>query len=342
MKKKIKVKREPSRMDELRALADKCNKSLGTAGAVYVGSEHPPFQRVQTGILALDYVTGGGLVKGQLVQFTGEESSFKTTAALISLSTIQRTGGTGTWVAGEGFDPEWAEKWGVDLDNLMLIQANSGDAAMETAVTLLESKLVDVLTLDSFQTLGTTREAEGGVDSESYAGGGAPQMWGRVMRRVFAAKSDTAIIGISQVRSPIGKRGFKGMPPEPEGSGIWALKHWKAMDIRFKKGEPFYEGENEKRKLVAREYKLRCIKNKTARSERVASFILRYTDDGPIVDNAETAVRLGTAYGLLEQSGSWVAGYGKREQSIDKFAAVVRSDPETLAELYADILDIAK
>lgn len=336
-------KRDMAKIDELILLADKCNKALKTTGKVYLGRDQPQYARLPTGIIALDYVMGGGLPKSQLSVFEGEESTFKTTAAINAIATMHSevSDSTGLWVAGEGFDRAWAGNWGVDLDRLLVITANSGDTSMETAVTLLESGHVDIAVIDSFQSLGTEREMEGGVDSEAYAGAGAPQMWGRVMRRVFAAMNrgvQTALIGITQVRSPIGKRGFRGMPPEPEGTGINAIKHWKAINVRFKKGELYYEGENEDRELIGRQFKLRCTKNKTAVSERVASFdMLQDTEGAWVVDNVGTAFRLGRALGFIESKGSWFTGLGHRAQGEENFIDWLREDEEALEVLMADI-----
>ena len=325
MKKKLKIKTngKGDRLQQLQAVANQCNKALGSTGAVYLGSEQRAFERVPTGIVALDYVLGGGLVRGQMIQFTGAESCFKTTAAMISAANIQKNGGLAVWVAGEGFDKSWAAKHGVDIKKLLIVTANMGDVALETAMTLLESGLVDVMVFDSFQSLGTSQEMEGAVDDPAYASAGAPQMWGRVMRRVYAAGAANAcLIGISQVRAKIG--GFSGHgPPEPEGTGIWAIKHWKCADVIFKKGEPIFAGDKtgEGRKLLSREFKLHCKKNKTAPTEQFqASFTFKRKSDGTWkVDNLGTLMRLAMACEVVERSGAWYQGFGIKAQGEDKY-----------------------
>lgn len=341
--KKAVVSDEPltkaERLEQLHAIAAQCNKALGKQGAVYLGSEQREFERTSSGILALDYVLGGGLVKGQMVQFTGADSSFKTSAAMIAAANTQYEDGTVLWVAGEGFDKSWAEAWGVDLEELHVVTADTGDTAMETAVTMVQAGLIDLMVLDSLQSLGTTREMESGVDDEAYAGAGAPQMWGRVMRKMYAAMNagaDTATIAVSQVRAPIGKFGST----EPEGSGIFSIKHWKAADIFFRKGEFDYDGKaDETRRTNARQFKLRCMKNKTAVSERQASFELRYEDAGPMVDNLGTLYRLAKSYDLLEQRGAWFHGYGMSAQGEDKFIEAMADNAEAVDQMTEDVME---
>jgi recombination protein RecA len=337
------VTTKKEKLEALKSLAGQVNKALGNTGQVFLGTEQRDFVRLRTGIVALDYVCGGGLVRGQLVVFTGGDSSFKTSAAMMAAASIQAQGGTVVWIAGEGLDKKWAERLGVELSELLVITADTGDSMMEAAMTMIESGLVDLMVFDSFQSLGTTREMESGVDDEAYAGAGAPQMWGRVMRKAFSAMNAgaaTALIGISQVRAPIGKFSMRGAP-EPEGSGIWALKHWKAIDVYFRKGESEFEGDaSEKRKLLSREFKLRCMKNKTAQAERQASFVLRYEDGYPYIDNLGTLFRLARAHGLIKIKGSWYEAYGIRTQGEEKFYAQLERDTEAKEALEADLLDL--
>jgi recombination protein RecA len=337
------VRTKKEKLDALMALAGQVNKALGNAGHVFLGTEQREFVRLRTGITALDYVCGGGLVRGQMIQFTGGDSSFKTSAAMMCVASVQSQGGSVVWVAGEGFDKKWAKKLGVDLSELIVITADTGDQMMEAAITMIESGLVDLMVFDSFQSLGTTREMEAGVDDESYAGAGAPQMWGRVMRKAYSAMNagaNTAMIGISQVRAPIGKFSPRGAP-EPEGSGIWALKHWKAIDIYFRKGESEFEGDaSEKRRLLSREFKMRCMKNKTAQSERQASFLLKYENGYPYIDNKGTLFRLARAYGLIKIKGAWYEGYGIRTQGEEKFYAALEDDEDAIESMEADLFDL--
>lgn len=340
---KVKVPEKGTKADRLRAFADQCNAALGTSGAVYVASSARTYRRVRTGITALDYTLGGGIVRGQLVQFTGSESSFKSTAAMIAVASVQAEDGLCVWVAGEGFDRKWAECWGVDLDRLIIVTADMGDVALEAAVTLIQSKLVDLIVFDSYQSLGTTREIDSGIDDEAYAGAGAPQMWGRVMRKMYAAMNsgaDTAMIGISQVRAAIGKFSPNGAP-DPEGSGIYALKHWKGVDIYFKKGEQVLEGAaDERRRVIKRTFKLKCVKNKTAPTEgTIASFVVGRDEDGHYIDNVESIMRLASANGLIVRRGAWYEGYGIKAQGEEKFVELLREDEDAQDQIIDELME---
>ena len=329
------------------SLAATINKNLGVAGKVFVGTDAIEWVRRRTGIAALDFVLGGGLVEGQMVQFTGGESSAKTTAALISIATIQRDdpSAIALWVAGEGFDRGWARLWGVDLNRLYVIQTTTGHVGLEAAVSLIESGAVTVAVFDSIQSLGTEREMEGGVDSESYAGAGAPQLWGRVTRRIYAAVAQpnvrTCMIAISQLRSKIGGHTKPGMPPPTQGSQIYALKHWKAADVEFSRSDIVAVGEEEHIEVKARRFKLKTSKNKTASPGRISSFWMAFTDGIPWVDNAATLVKLGIRYGFIEKTGAWYRGCGiAKTNGLDAFKDKLAADSEAVELLQADLEDV--
>ena len=339
---------DTSRQDKVRLLIDQCNKKLGAEGKIYIGTEHAKLERIPTGVLAFDTITGGGLVRGQLLELYGEESSGKTLLSLLSAAAVQKVGGVVVWVKGESFDAEWAAKLGVDLASLVLVEAATGDTALEAAMTMVESGYVDLLVMDSYQALGTRREADGGIEAESYGGGGASQMWGRVMRRAYAAANGgpaarTCFLGISQVRAKIGGFSPNGAP-DPEPTGIKALRHWKGIAVQCKKGEPTYnDGAKEKRFIVAREFKLRCTKNKTFPPERTGAFTFyfrNWTDTPFGVDRALEACRLGRYTEVLTSRGAWIEGCGLRAQGEDAFVQQLRANPKALKELTKAIMDV--
>lgn len=350
MKKRRKTegKTEPSRFDQLVALTEEVNDKIGISGKVYLGRDHQVFERVPTGVLAFDVVSGGGLPRRLYTELYGRDSSGKTTLALHMCAAVQRAGGNAAWVVGEEFDDDWAAKNGVDVDRLLKIEALTGDLMLEAAVTYLESGLIDVLVLDSIQAIGTKRENEAGVEKESYAGGGAPQMWGRFYRATRSLfngrKSDAAIIGISQVRDPIGVFSPSGKP-EPTPTQISVIKHWKAISVYCKKGEPvFLDPKSDKKRIISREFKLQCKKNKTAVPERVSSYVYNYTKSSWGIDRVDAALRLALVYDLVQRKGGTLVGYGvkvkgsKDYTARDQFVDELRERPETVAEIEADIL----
>ena len=330
-----------SKRDRLLAAMALCNRALKDEGRLYLGSDHPLHQRLPTGILALDYVTGGGVVRGQMCEFAGQEGSAKTLAATIAVATTQAAGGEACWCQGETFDSAWAEEHEVDLETLVMLEAASGDTAMETFCTLLDQNVLDIAVLDSFQSLGTTREFEAGVESESYAGAGAPQMWGRTMRRAYRAAnrgSPTAIIGISQVRDTIGGFAPGGRKPEPKGTAIRAIKHWKAIGVYFKSGDQEYDGKEESKNLRAIEFKVRCTKNKTAATlGRYATFWLRKDRYGWAIDNDSSLVQLAVNFDLVKKKGGWYVGYGVRGQGRAGWLAAVKKRQDKYDRLVKEV-----
>lgn len=355
MKAKAKKKAEPksakelSKMDQLRLLVEKCNSTL-KAGVVKVGSsavEDLKIKRTPTGLVSFDYVLGGGLPHGRLTELYGEEGAGKTLLALESVAAVQRRGGTAVWVVGEEFDEAWAVKRGVDLDKLVRVAVDSGDTALETAMELVDTGLVDIVVMDSYQSLGTEREMNDGIDSENYAGAGAPQMWGRVMRRAMASANSgraahTVFIGISQVRAAIGKFSPNGAP-DPEPSGIRALRHWKAVSVQCKKGEiVFQDQRGDRRAVISREVRMRCKKNKTAPAEERTGYFTLYAMEHegiqPGIDKVDDVFRVARALDLIN-GVSWLDGYGIRAQGGGAYLATLRKRPNTVTELTTDTLD---
>lgn len=355
--------------DELELLMAEVNEKLEEqgeyGGQVYVGTKHIPIIRTPTNILAFDSLTGGGLIQPGLIELFGEESGGKTLLALMSCAAVQAQGKRCAWVKGEDFDVKWAAKQGVDMKKLIMIEATTGDTMLETLATFIESGLIDFAFLDSYQAIGyTRREVDAGVEKESYAGGGAPQLWGRFYHRVISAwnmhnafnknrgkaraRTLCGLVGISQVRDAIGQFSGKGKP-EPKPTQIRVLKHWKAISILCKKGEPrFLDASNTmKKRIASREWLLGVKKNKTAPTEgRAAAYRFHVRGDLFGVDREDEVVKLAKAYGLIEQRGAILEGYGIRVKgnkkeglsAHDAFVERLRDDPTITQELYTDTL----
>lgn len=358
-KKKV---QEISKLDRLKALAIEINSDLKGDGRVVLASEIEVPERIPTGILALDTIIGGGLPRGQLTEVYGEESSGKSLLSLLAIAAVQRAGGTAAGAFREGYDVRWAARQGVNNDDLCRVDTSTGDTALEIMMTMVEQGVVDLAVLDSFQSFGTSKEAEKGIEQESMGGGGATQMWGRIMRRAYSAanmaanrgETPAAWIGISQVRAAIGKYSPHGQP-DPEPTGSRAIKHWKAVSVQCKKGEIHFsqKQKDDKRRIIGRTFHLHCTKNKTAPPERVSQFTYYFqprVEEGPDgtqlhvppgIDYADEALRLGKAYGCIETAGAWMEGYGIRKQGNEAFLWALRNDIEALEALRLDIAEAA-
>ena len=346
----------PSKREQLRVMMQGINKELED-GHVYLGDEHPPVERIPTGLDVLDVITGGGYPKGMLTELHGVESSGKSLAMLLAIAEVQKNGGEAAGIFREGFDAKWAAKLGVDVSKLVMVDVGMGDTSMEVAMTMFESGLLDLLAFDSFQSFGTSTEAEAGIEKQAYGGGGSSQMWGRVMRRAYAAMTkggaNTALLGISQVRSAIGKFSPHGIP-EPEPIQARSILHWKSIAIQFQKGELRYteKDKSEHRKIVSRTFNVRCVKNKTATPERVGKFTYFFqpwsesggsgkgawaTDIEPGLDVPDMLFNLARGYDLLEQRGANLEGYGIAASSAAQYLAILRDYPDVQEKIRADI-----
>lgn len=335
-----------SKMDRIRALMDLVNRKQGISESakLHTAATIPPVDRIRTGVLTLDAVMGGGLPRGRMTQFTGEESCFKTSALLSSVQSVQSAGGVAVWVQGEEFDRDWAEQWGVDVDSLVIVPGTSdgGDKALERALTLVDSGDVDLLIVDSIQGIPTVRESETEMGSIGY-GSGAPQMWGQFTRRIYAAFSrgaPTAVVWTSQMRSAVGK--FSPSGDNTTGTQIHALKHAKSVDVRFKKTEVFREGKGEA--PYARAFSVKADKNKTSSPNETGEFRFYFRPhDGNDwgLDYAREAAVLGQTHStIITRSGAWYAVDGQRvAQGIDKLVDVLRDDVDMRARVIESVYE---
>jgi len=350
---KVRLTAEPSpekkRVAALKKLTVDINKALGVEGKLVLGSDHAGIIRVPIGVLGLDVITGGGLPRGNMVELYGAESSGKTLFTMNMVKAIQKLGEPVVWLKGEGFDKPWMEKNGVDLSLLYLAEAKAGDKALEAVLTALESGLVGGVVVDSVQSLATSREMSDSVEQESYGGGGSGQMWGRVMRKAYAyansgKAANTCFITISQVREAIGS--FGKHKPAPKPTGIRSIRHWKAISLECKASEPFFINEkiDERKLMYAREFVVRCRKNKTSIPERSATirYYFRKHEGVPFgVDHADQIFRYAKAYDLLEVSGSWYnIGEDFKAQGKEPFLEELRKHPAYMKKLYNQILKL--
>lgn len=333
-------KSNPAKWDRLTAKVQEINrtKGLNEFAKIRMGNEIPPVERIRTGILTLDTIMGGGLPRGRFTQFKGADSCFKTTAILHAIREVQAEGGTAVYVQGEEFDRKWAATCGVDLERLHIISvAEHGGRSLEQLSDLIDTGLVDLAVVDSIQGLSTERELDDTAMGASGYGSGGPQMWGQWTRRVtraFNRDAKTAVIWTSQLRSQPGKYSPTG--DTSDGTQIWALKHAKAVDVLFRKGESFKVDSEKASGPYARDFSVRADKNKTAHPNQTGTFRFYFRPHegaGPGVDTAREAAILGQTVGKsVKRSGAWYSVDGERvAQGIENLVLRLRQDDELLA-----------
>ncbi|HVR28772.1 MAG TPA: recombinase RecA, partial [Thermoanaerobaculia bacterium] len=258
-------------------------------------------ESIPTGSLAVDYAIGiGGFPRGRVVEIFGPESSGKTTLALSVVGQAQRRGGAAAFIDAEhALDAEYAVKLGVDINNLLVSQPDSGEEALEIAEMLVRSNALDVVVIDSVAALVPRAELEGEM-GDSHVGLQA-RLMSQALRKLTAivAKSKTTLVFINQIREKIGV--MFGSPETTTGGR--ALKFYSSVRIDIRRIASLKEGEE----VVGSRAKVKVVKNKVAAPFRQAEFDILYAEGisfrGELVD-------LGVIHKLVTKSGAWYA-YGE-------------------------------
>ncbi|MGQ9753776.1 MAG: recombinase RecA [Thermaceae bacterium] len=289
---------------------------------------------IPTGSLALDLALGiGGIPRGRVIEIYGPESGGKTTLALTIIAQAQRLGGLAAFVDAEhALDPQYAAKLGVDVENLLVSQPDTGEQALEIVELLARSGAVDVVAVDSVAALVPKAEIEGEM-GDAHVGLQA-RLMSQALRKLTAVlfKSNTAAIFINQVREKVGV--MYGNPETTPGGR--ALKFFSSvrLDVR-KSGQPIKEG-NE---AVGIKVRVKVVKNKLAPPFREAELEI-YFGRGldPLMDLLNVAV----AAGVVQKAGSWLSyGEVRLGQGREKAAEFLKERPELVEEIRGQVLERA-
>ena len=255
---------------------------------------------IPTGSLAVDYAIGiGGFPRGRVVEVYGPESSGKTTLALSVVGQAQKAGGSAAFIDAEhALDAEYASKLGVDIDDLLVSQPDSGEEALEIAEMLVRSNAIDVVVIDSVAALVPRAELEGEM-GDSHVGLQA-RLMSQAMRKLTAviSKSKTCIVFINQIREKIGV--MFGSPETTTGGR--ALKFYSSVRIDIRRIAAIKEGDV----VVGSRSRVKVVKNKTAAPFRQAEFDIIYTEG---ISRLGELIDLGVTHDLVTKSGAWYA-YG--------------------------------
>src|SRR5579864_5418945 len=284
---------------------------------------------VSTGSLGLDIALGiGGLPRGRVVEIYGPESSGKTTLALHVVAEAQKTGGTCAFIDAEhALDPSYARKLGVNIDNLLISQPDTGEQALEIADTLVRSGAVDVLVVDSVAALVPKAELEG--DMGDALPGLQARLMSQALRKLTASinKSNTMVIFINQIRMKIGV--MYGSPETTTGGN--ALKFYASVRLDIRRIGAIKERDE----VVGNTTRVKVVKNKLAPPFKQVEFDIMY---GEGVSKMGEILDLGVKAGIVEKSGTWFSYDSQRlGQGRENAKAFLKANPDITTKIEAAI-----
>ncbi|UQY80992.1 Protein RecA [Candidatus Hepatincola sp. Av] len=322
-------------MDKKKALENalaQIERAFGKGSAMTLGTKNHnnDTETISSGSLSLDIALGiGGFPKGRIVEIYGNESSGKTTLALHAIAEAQKKGGVCAFIDAEhALDPSYAKKLGVQLDDLIVSQPDSGEQALEIVDTLVRSGSVDVLVIDSVAALTPRAELEGEM-GDSHMGLQA-RLMSQALRKLTSSvgKSNTLIIFINQVRMKIGIA--YGNPETTTGGN--ALKFYASIRIDIRKSTAIKDNDL----MVGNTTIAKVVKNKLAPPFRIAEFDVMY---GEGISRPSEIIDLGVKAGIIDKAGSWFSyGDTKIGQGKEKVKDYLKSNPSTMKEIEQKIL----
>ncbi|MBP8791431.1 MAG: recombinase RecA [Breznakibacter sp.] len=317
------------KLDKLKALQltmDKIDKTYGKGAIMRMGEsivENVPV--ISSGSMGLDLALGvGGYPRGRVIEIYGPESSGKTTLAIHAIAEAQKAGGIAAFIDAEhAFDRFYAEKLGVDLDNLLISQPDNGEQALEIADQLIRSSAIDIIVIDSVAALTPKAEIEGEMGDSKM--GLQARLMSQALRKLTASinKTNTTCIFINQLREKIGV--MFGNPETTTGGN--ALKFYASIRLDIRKVSQIKDGEN----VIGTLTRVKVVKNKVAPPFKKAEFEIRY---GEGISKVGEVLDLAVELNIVKKSGSWFSyGETKLGQGREGVKDVVRDNPELMDEL---------
>ena len=320
------------KLKALQAAMSKIEKDFGKGSIMKLGDEQiENVDVIPTGSLGLNAALGvGGYPKGRIIEIYGPESSGKTTLAIHAIAECQKTGGIAAFIDAEhAFDRFYAQKLGVDIDNLYIAQPDNGEQALEIADQLIRSSAVDIIVIDSVAALTPKKEIEG--DMGDSAVGLHARLMSQALRKLTStiAKTNTTCIFINQLREKIGV--MFGNPETTTGGN--ALKFYASVRLDIRRVTSLKDGDQ----VVGNQVRVKVVKNKVAPPFRKAEFEITF---GEGISKIGEILDLGVEYGIVQKSGSWFSYQdSKLAQGRDATKAILKDNPELCEELEAKIME---
>lgn len=324
--------------DKLKALQlamEKIEKDHGKGTIMKMGdSKVEEIPVISTGSIGLDLALGvGGYPRGRVIEIFDPESSGKTTLAIHAIAEAQRNGGIAAIIDAEhAFDRFYAEKLGVDVNNLLISQPDNGEQALEIADQLIRSSALDIVVIDSVAALTPKAEIEGDMGDSKM--GLQARLMSQALRKLTGTinKTNTTCIFINQLREKIGV--MFGNPETTTGGN--ALKFYASVRLDIRKTGQLKDGEN----VIGNQTRVKIVKNKVAPPFRKAEFDIMF---GEGISKIGELIDMGVEFGIIKKSGSWFSyGETKLAQGRDATKDLLRDNPELADEIEVKVREAAK
>ena len=320
------------KLKALQATMAKIEKDFGKGAIMKLGDEKiENVDVIPTGSIGLNAALGvGGLPRGRIIEIFGPESSGKTTLAIHVIAEAQKRGGIAAFIDAEhAFDRFYAEKLGVDVDNLWISQPDNGEQALEIADQLIRSSAIDVLVVDSVAALTPKSEIDGDMGENKV--GLHARLMSQALRKLTAniSRTNTTCIFINQLREKIGV--MFGNPETTTGGN--ALKFYASVRLDIRRVTTLKDGDQ----AIGTHVRVKVVKNKVAPPFRKAEFEILF---GEGISKYGELVDLGVENGIIQKSGSWFSYEGTRlAQGRDATKAMLRDNPELCDEIEGKIME---
>lgn len=318
------------KLEALQAAMAKIEKDFGRGSIMRMGDQQiEEVEVIPTGSLALDAALGvGGYPKGRIIEIFGPESSGKTTLAIHAIAEAQKNGGIAAFIDAEhAFDRFYAQKLGVNVDELIISQPDNGEQALEIADQLIRSSAIDIIVVDSVAALTPKAEIEGDMGDNKV--GLQARLMSQALRKLTStiSKTNTTCIFINQLREKIGV--MFGNPETTTGGN--ALKFYASVRMDIRRVTTLKDGDTP----IGNQVRVKVIKNKVAPPFRKAEFEITF---GEGISRVGEIVDLGVELGIVKKSGSWFS-YGETRlgQGRDAVKKVIKDNPELAAEIEGKI-----
>ena len=316
---------QDGKSEALKLAIAQITKQFGDGSIMKLGENHNVnIELIKSGSLSLDLALGGGYPKGRIIEIYGPESSGKTTLALHAIAEVQKNGGQAAFIDAEhALDPSYAEKIGVQIDNLLISQPDNGEQALEICETLVRSNAVDLIVVDSVAALTPKAEIDGDMGDAQM--GLQARLMSQAMRKLTAiiSKSKATVIFINQIRMKLGV--MFGNPETTTGGN--ALKFYASVRVDIRRIGQIKNGED----IIGNRTKIKVVKNKIAAPFRTAEFDIMYNEG---ISKTGDVLDLAVRYGVLDKAGAFLKYNGETiGQGREAVKRLFKENPELFAEI---------